>query len=39
MPGVPIEMPSDTVIVPKIVLLPPASSAQAAAAVAGLREG
>ena len=23
MPGVPIEMPSDTVMVPKVVLLPP----------------
>ena len=34
MPGVPIAMPSDTVMVLKIRLLPPAPSAAAAAAVA-----
>ena len=34
MPGEPIEMPSETVIVLKMRLLPPASSAPPAAAVA-----
>jgi hypothetical protein len=36
MPGAPFEMPSDTVIVPKVVLLPPALSTAAAAARASL---
>jgi hypothetical protein len=36
MPGVPIEMPSDTVMVPNVVLLPPAASAPFAAASASL---
>jgi hypothetical protein len=31
MPAVPFEMPSETVMVPKIVLLPPAASTPAAA--------
>mgnify|MGYP000267862738 CR=1 FL=1 len=39
MPGVPIEMPSDTVMVPKVVLLPPAALAPLAAASASLRSG
>jgi hypothetical protein len=34
MPGVPIEMPSETVIVPNTVALPPAPSAPLAAASA-----
>ncbi len=36
MPGAPLEMPSDTVIVPKVVLLPPEESTAAAAALANL---
>ncbi len=36
MPGVPIEMPSDTVMVPNVVLLPPAALAPFAAASASL---
>src|SRR5512137_378377 len=36
MPGVPIEMPSETVMVPNVVLLPPAASAPFAAASASL---
>jgi len=36
MPGVPIEIPSDTVIVPKIVGLPPAPATPLSAACASL---
>jgi hypothetical protein len=36
MPGAPLEMPSETVIVPNVVLLPPDLSTAAAAARASL---
>ena len=36
IPGDPIEMPSDTVMVPNVVLLPPEASTPAAAALASL---